>query len=109
MLMINEIYVLFTWDLILDDLVEQIFSVILCSVMWYLFLFGVGIILNLIKNKNYGNIDRVLFIYYLLIFNVYVQIYSIMLCRLNLRKKICLCLDFFILNLVIYKFVFILK
>lgn len=32
-----------------------------------------------------------------------------MLCGLNLRKKTCLCLDFFILNLAIYKFVFTLK
>lgn len=73
MLMIYEFFciVFVGFDFRLFSGVDFLWSILLCSVNRYLFLFGVGIILNLI-NKNYGNIDRVLFIYYLLIFNVYV-------------------------------------
>lgn len=107
MLMINEIYVLFTWGLILDDLVEQTSSIPSCSAIRYLVFFvGAGIIPNSIKNKNYGNTEFYLSIIYQYLMYMCIYKYSTMLCRLNLRKKTCLCLDFFILNLAICKLVF---
>lgn len=52
--------------------VDFLWSIPSCSAMWFLFLLGAGIIPNSIKNKNYGNTDRVLLIYHLPIFNVHV-------------------------------------